>query len=202
MAECAGSCGASHALNHNGRIIGERTLCSSSDVFAHGLNERIPVAGFYQPNTGTYPLHVARDRHRLGTRSGAWGAPKRRVAMSRIPDAKYSVKLTTNTWADGVLDTTADPPTYALDSGGDAVEVSNWHPSTDKVGWTVTLTPSDAGESLSITFFGGHFNANKKPVIQRGKARGFPPGTRDDPQDTWTADAQDLGVEASEPAGD
>jgi hypothetical protein len=121
--------------------------------------------------------------------------------MSKVPSGKYSVKLITNTWADGILDTTADPPTYTLDSGNNSLQVSNWHPSTDKVGWEVSLAPPGGSGSFSITFFGGHFHANRKPVIQRGKAKGFPPGTRDDPQDTWSADVGDMGIEASEAAG-
>jgi hypothetical protein len=121
--------------------------------------------------------------------------------MSQVPKRKYHVKLVTNNWADGVLDATPQNPTYTLDSGGDAIPVSGWHPSTDKVGWVVPLTPPGGSGAPSITFFGGHFNANQKPAIQRGKAKGFPPGTRDDPQDTWSADVGDLGIEASEAAG-
>jgi hypothetical protein len=121
--------------------------------------------------------------------------------MSKVPNGKYSVKLITNTWADGVLDTTADPPTYTLDSGNNSLHVSNWHPSTDKVGWEVPLTPPGGSGSFSITFYNGHFSAKQKPVIQRGKAKGFPPGTGDDPQDTWSASELPVGAEGQAPTG-
>jgi hypothetical protein len=121
--------------------------------------------------------------------------------MSQVPKRKYHVRLVTNNWADGVLDATPQNPTYTLDSGGDAIPVSGWQPSTDKVGWKVSLTPPGGSGSSSITFYHGHFNAKQKPVIQRGRAKGFPPGTRDDPQDTWSASEPPVGAEGQAPTG-
>jgi hypothetical protein len=79
--------------------------------------------------------------------------------MPDLPNGRYGITVTS--WAfsySGVLDTTANPPTYQRNA------VSNFSATNGSIGWTATVN------GVSVTFSGGTYNAGPPATVTGGTA--------------------------------
>ena len=110
--------------------------------------------------------------------------------MANIPANTYNVTInsTINNWANGVLNTNVDPPTYK----GQEVWTGYILTITD-VSWTVTL--SHGGNSnCVVAFSGGSYDSATKDISGGTVTSNcFQEGSAENPSDSWSAEGSGEG---------